>query len=61
VQDSSAATFAGAFYQALLDGQTVAGATRTARKAAQTLDDPTWLADSVYAHPNARVRAAIHP
>ena len=58
VQDSSAATFAGAFYQALLGGQTVAGATRTARLAAQQLDDPTWLAYSVYGHPNARVRSA---
>lgn len=55
VQDAAAATFAQAFYAALLDGATVAAATRQARLKAQTPGDPTWLAYSVYAHPNARL------
>lgn len=55
VRDSSAATFSQAFYAALLDGATVAAATRQARLAAQAPGDPTWLAYSVYGHPNARI------
>lgn len=58
VQDRSAAAFAAEFYQALLGGQTVAQAVRQARKATQEFDDPTWLAYSVYGHPNARLRPA---
>lgn len=55
VQDNSAAAFSQAFYRALLDGETVAAAARQARLAAQSPGDPTWLAYSVYGHPNARV------
>lgn len=55
VNDSSALTFATTFYRCLLDGDTVAVATRHARLAVQQSGDPTWLAYSVYAHPNARV------
>ncbi|MCC6167796.1 MAG: CHAT domain-containing protein [Caldilineaceae bacterium] len=55
VQDAAAAAFAQAFYAALLDGATVAAATRQARRKAQTPGDPTWLAYSVYSHPNARL------
>lgn len=55
VSDSGAATFASAFYGALLDGATVAVAVRLARLACRTAGDPTWLAYSVYAHPNAKL------
>jgi hypothetical protein len=55
VVDSSALTFARAFYTALLSNETVAQATRQARLAARAAGDPTWLAYSVYAHPNARL------
>jgi CHAT domain-containing protein len=55
VGDSSALTFATAFYQSLFSGQTVAIATQQARVAAQQVGDPTYLAYSVYGHPNARV------
>jgi CBS domain-containing protein len=60
VSDSGALKFASAFYQALFDGATVAGATRQARLAAREMGDPSWLAYSVYAHPNARlVRGSV--
>lgn len=56
VSDDGARLFAETFYRALLDGETAASATRQARLAARESGDPTWLAYSVYAHPNARVR-----
>lgn len=55
VSDCGALQFASAFYTALLDGQTVADATRQGRQVARSAGDPTWLAYSVYAHPNARL------
>lgn len=55
VGDSSAMTFATAFYQSLFSGETVAIATQQARVATQQVGDPTYLAYSVYGHPNARV------
>jgi hypothetical protein len=55
VGDSSALTFATAFYQSLFSGETVASATQQARAAARQVGDPTYLAYSVYGHPNARV------
>lgn len=55
VRDDSALTFAHTFYQHLLQGDTIAEATYQARRAARQTGDPTWLAYSVYAHPNARV------
>lgn len=55
VGDTSAMTFAQVFYTALLDGKTVGEATHAARLAARRPGDPTWLAYSVYAHPNARL------
>jgi hypothetical protein len=55
VKDNSALTFARIFYEALLRNDTVAQAARQARLAARAQGDPTWLAYSVYAHPNARL------
>jgi SAM-dependent methyltransferase len=56
VTDSQALAFAQAFYTRLLAGAPVAAAVHAARLAARN-GDPTWLAYSVYAHPNARVQA----
>jgi hypothetical protein len=55
VSDSSALTFATAFYESLFSGETAATSTQRARVAAKRTGDPTYLAYSVYAHPNARV------
>ena len=58
VTDRQAAEFAVTFYERLFAGDTIADALRAARLAARQSGDPTWLAYSVYAHPNAR---AAHP
>jgi hypothetical protein len=55
VTDDSALTFAQVWYRAIFDGKAVAAATREARLTAQDDGDPTWLAYSLYAHPNARL------
>lgn len=55
VADSSALIFASSFYQGLFSGQTLAAATQQARLAAKQAGDPTYLAYSVYGHPNARL------
>jgi len=57
VSDWLAYDFARAFYDALRQGQTIGQAAQAARIRVRGLapDDPTWLAYSVYAHPNARV------
>ncbi len=60
VDDTSALAFAKAFYCNLLAGEPVAEACRQARQAARCLGDPTWLAYSLYAHPNARLYLAPH-
>lgn len=59
VTDSLAAAFAAAFYQATLavPDATLAQTVRAARLAVRQRapHDPTWLAYSLYAHPNARL------
>ncbi len=56
VTDESARRFARHFYALLLEGDTVAQALHGAREVIRQTGDPTWLAYSVYAHPNARLR-----
>ncbi len=55
VTDGPALDFARAFYERLLAGEALAAAVRAGRLAAREAGDPTWLAYSVYGHPNARV------
>jgi hypothetical protein len=55
VNDGTALKFSKAVYQSLLAGQPVAEAVRQGRLAARREGDPTWLAYSLYAHPNARI------
>jgi CHAT domain-containing protein len=55
VNDAPAFKFSTTVYQALLDGKTAAEAVRQGRITARSLGNPTWLAYSLYAHPNARV------
>jgi len=55
VTDSQALAFAQAFYTRLLAGDPVAQAVHSARLAVRN-GDPSWLAYSVYAHPNARIQ-----
>jgi hypothetical protein len=54
VRDKPATVFATAFYEALLDGKTLAEAARDARISAKALGDTSWLAFKVYGHPLAR-------
>lgn len=56
VTDESARRFARHFYALLLEGDTVAQAVHGARAVIRQSGDPTWLAYSVYAHPNARLQ-----
>ena len=59
VRSGSALTFAGAFYDALLAGETLGVAVRTARLAtAANVSDPTWLAYTVYGDPAAAAEIA---
>lgn len=53
VHEKPATAFARAFYDALLAGATLGAATTTARAAAKTLGDATWLAFLVYGDPGA--------
>lgn len=58
VNDALATTFSKAFYAALLNPErpaTLAEAVWHARTAIRQPDDPTWLAYSLFAHPNATV------
>jgi hypothetical protein len=53
VIDQGALLFAKEFYSALTKGGTVGGAAKDARAAVRQTGDPTWLAYTVYADPNA--------
>ncbi len=55
VSDKLALRFCEGFYEALTTGATAAEAVRKGRALARESGDPTWLAYSVYAHPNARL------
>lgn len=57
VDDRPAHAFATSFYAALEAGRTFGEAAQAARRQVRELDPPglTWLAFSVYAHPNARL------
>ena len=55
MRDDLALAFSATFYDTLLGGKTVAEAMQAGRQAAKEEGNPTWLAYSVYAHPNARV------
>ncbi len=59
VNDVLAAEFAIKFYNELLTGQTLGDAFHAARTHIRTRDDanPTWLAYTLYADPNGRVKA----
>ncbi len=54
VTDESAKRLALHFYTRLLAGDTAANALHFARSQIRASGDPTWLAYSLYAHPNAR-------
>ena len=55
VGDKPAREFVAAFYQALDSGHTIAQATLAGRRAAREAGDISWLAYTVYAHPDARL------
>jgi CHAT domain-containing protein len=55
VDDYAAYRFTTTLYQSLLSGKTIAEAVRQARLESRRAGDPTWLAYSLYAHPNASV------
>jgi hypothetical protein len=58
VSDDRALNFAETFYAELLAGRPIAEAVRQGRLAARRDGDPSWLAYSLYAHPNARLSPA---
>ncbi len=53
VKDGSAYNFTTSMYQSFASGKTIAEAVRQGRLEARREGDPTWLAYSLYAHPNA--------
>ncbi|HBL26657.1 MAG TPA: hypothetical protein DD490_07470 [Acidobacteria bacterium] len=57
VRDSAAFAFSRGLYDALARGETLGKAAQEARRAAReaTPGEPSWLAYTVYGHPNARV------
>jgi hypothetical protein len=60
VGDRPALTFVEALYETLLAGRPMAAAVRAARERARAAGDATWLAYSVYAHPEARMICVPH-
>lgn len=61
VSDDGALAFMEVFYGRLLAGETLGLAVQQARTAAKRAGDPTWLAYTVYGHPNARVTQGDTP
>ena len=57
VYDDTAYQFTMSVYQSMLGGKTIAEAVRQGRLEARRRGDPTWLAYSLYAHPNAILMA----
>lgn len=55
VADAPARIFSETLYSELLEGETLACATRAAREAARKSGDASWLAYAVYGHPDARL------
>jgi hypothetical protein len=55
VGDGSALSFATTFYERLQAGDTLVSATRAARNRAKDKREPTWLAYTVYGHPDAKI------
>ncbi len=55
VGDTPARIFTETLYSQLLEGQELAQAATTARRAAQETGDATWLAYAVYGHPNLKL------
>ncbi len=61
VRDTSARTFAGTFYRALLAGANLGDAFTVARDAIKSVPgDPTWLAYSLYGDPSATLIPPHH-
>jgi len=58
VYDQAAHDFARTFYGCLLRGMNIAKAVQEARLAIKGLEDPTWLAYTVFADPMARVQSS---
>jgi hypothetical protein len=58
IGDQTAATFVIALYDALREGKAMAEASRIARAASRAAGEPTWLAYTVYAHPQMKVTFA---
>jgi len=55
VGDQPARIFSETFYTSLIEGETLANATRKARESAKLSGDATWLAYVVYGHPHLKV------
>jgi hypothetical protein len=55
VGDQPARIFSETFYTSLIEGETLANATRKARETAKLSGDATWLAYVVYGHPHLKV------
>jgi CHAT domain-containing protein len=61
VEDQTASKMAERFYECLLERKTVAEAARQARIEARRAGSSAWMAYSLYAHPNAKVRLPPDP
>jgi hypothetical protein len=59
VRDVPANKFSEAFYNGLLDGETLAEAAHRGREAAKALGDGSWLAYKVYGQPAAKIEKPV--